>query len=118
MPGLFCRATQESQTHLFFDCSFSRRIWRSIISDCLVSNPPTGWDDVVLWSVAELQGRSLKSCVCKLCFGAAVYHLWLQRNVLLHGKTLRTEEQIVSRIRWKVRTRVLVEFPSRMAQLV
>jgi len=62
------------------------------MSDCSVSNPPTGWDDVVLWSVAELQGRSLKSCVCNLCFGAAVYRLWLQKNVILHGKTPRTEE--------------------------
>jgi hypothetical protein len=56
--------------------------------------------------------------LCKLCLGAAVYHLWQQRNALLHGKTPRTEEQIVSRIRWEVKARIMAKFPPKMAPLL
>jgi hypothetical protein len=44
---LLCRACIESQAHLFFSCSFSRRIWQTIMQDCSVHNPPTDWDELV-----------------------------------------------------------------------
>jgi hypothetical protein len=71
------------------------------------------WDEVAIWSITTMKGSTLGSSVRKLCFGAAVYHLWLQRNALIHGKTPRTEEQIISRIRWEVRSRVMAKFSAR-----
>jgi hypothetical protein len=79
-----------------------------------VSNYPSDWDEIVVWSVVGLKGNNMVSYVRKLCLGAAVYHLWLQRNAILHGKTPRTKEQIISRIRWEVRARVMAKFPVRM----
>jgi hypothetical protein len=57
------------------------------MQDCSVHTPPTDCDEIVLWSVAEMRGKSLNACIQKLSLGATVYHLWLQRNSLLHGKT-------------------------------
>jgi len=37
---IVCFACQESRDHLFFNCSFSKRIWRRVIADCLIWNPP------------------------------------------------------------------------------
>jgi hypothetical protein len=84
------------------------------MSECLVSNYPYDWDEIVVWSVVALKGNNMVSCVRKLFLGAAVYHLWLQRNVILHGKTHRIEEQIIFKIRWEVRARVMAKFPVRM----
>jgi hypothetical protein len=84
------------------------------MSECLVSNYPSDWDEIAVWSVVALKGNNMVSCVRKLCLGVADYHLWLQRNSILHGKTPRTKEQIISRIRWEVRARVMVKFPGRM----
>jgi hypothetical protein len=87
---LFCHAQQESKEHFLFSCSFSRRIWRVLMADCLVVNPPVDWDSVVWWFQEKACGKSLKSYLCKLCFGAAVYNLWKQMNDLLHGNIPRS----------------------------
>jgi hypothetical protein len=47
MVGLFCHEHIETKEHLFFSCSFSRRIWRVNLMDCGVVDPPVFWTDVV-----------------------------------------------------------------------
>jgi hypothetical protein len=42
---------------------------------CLFDNPSLFWDDIMKWSIAMLHGRSLKSCLGRLCIGAVVYHI-------------------------------------------
>jgi hypothetical protein len=45
-----------------------------------------------------------------LCLGAAVYNLWRQRNVLLHNSNVAIEEALLSKIKWEIRTRLLVKW--------
>jgi hypothetical protein len=74
---------------------------------CLVWDPPIDWDLFLLWCNNHLKGRSLFFIVCKLCLGASVYHLWKQRNALLHGNPLHTEESLVLQVNRDVRLRLL-----------
>jgi hypothetical protein len=37
----------------------------------------------------------------------ACYHLWRQRNDLIHGNVPRSEEQIIAHIRWEVRSKIM-----------
>jgi hypothetical protein len=99
---LFCKFKQESLAHIFFECSFSRRIWRSIMADCKMVDPPINWELVVKWSFASMKGKSLYATTQTLCFAATIYNMWMQRNYLIHGRTLKTEEAILSTIRWEV----------------
>ncbi|XP_062173652.1 uncharacterized protein LOC133879125 [Alnus glutinosa] len=69
--------------------------------------PTKEWDDLVEWSSVALKGKELWTTLCRLCFGAAVYHIWRQRNDLLHGNVPRTEEQIVAYIHWEVKTKFM-----------
>jgi len=105
----FCYGAQESREHLFFRCSFSRRIWNEIMAECYFYNVPLDWDDIVVWSLKVLQGKSLRAVLGRLCFGAAVYHIWKQRNDLLHNNTPRTEEAILNRVRWEARARIVAK---------
>jgi len=61
----------------------------------------------VEWSSAALKGKSLWTILCRLCFGVAVYHIWKQRNDLIHGNVPRTEEQLVAHIRWEAKTKIM-----------
>jgi hypothetical protein len=79
------------------------------VADCGVVDPPVNWDDVVNWFKVGVNGKSLKSALCNMCLGAAVYHLWRQRNDLLHGNPHCSEEAIVSHIKWQVRARLLAK---------
>lgn len=106
---LFCHGFQESWDHLFSQCSYSRRIWRALMVECSYLNPPIDWESVSEWSIAVLHGKGLKSSLGKLCFWACVYHLWKQRNALIHGKIPKTEEAIILQIKWEVRSRILAK---------
>jgi len=104
---LFCFACQENRDHLFFRCSFSRRVWRSIMAECLIFDPPVDWEDIGSWSEVHLKGKSLHDTICRLCLGATIYHLWRHRNDLLHGNTPRSEELLVQQVKWEVRSRLI-----------
>jgi hypothetical protein len=76
--------------------------------ECSCLNPPSDCESVADWCVSVLHGKSLKSSLGKLCFGACVYHLWKQRNALLHGNTPKNVEAIVQ-IKWEVRSRIVAK---------
>jgi hypothetical protein len=44
---LFCHNQTESREHLFFECSFSYRIWKFCMHCCRVDNPPVIWDEIM-----------------------------------------------------------------------
>jgi len=50
------------------------------------------------WSIATLRGKGLHASLDKLCLDICIYHLWQQRNVLVHNSNLRTEETMVKQI--------------------
>jgi hypothetical protein len=60
-----------------------------------------------------MKGNKLQVTAKKLCFAAAVYNLWLHRNALLHGRSTKTEDGILSKIKWEVKSRLLAKFPSK-----
>ncbi|XP_071709030.1 uncharacterized protein [Rutidosis leptorrhynchoides] len=67
------------------------------------ANPILNWKecrDSIVWAA---KGRSAEWVVAKLCFGAAVYHIWQERNSRLFKKHKQTEEQLFETIRSNVR---------------
>ena len=57
--------------------------------------------------VQHWKGKGLKAVLCTLVLSATVYNLWGERNNIKHGHQLMTEERIIQKVRWEVRTRVL-----------
>jgi hypothetical protein len=106
---LFCYGAQESRDHLFFRCSFSRRIWTEIMVDCSFLNVPLDWENIEDWCLKALKGKSLKASLGRLCLRATVYHLWKQRNNLLHNNTPRTKKALLARIRWEARAKIVAK---------
>jgi hypothetical protein len=76
---------------------------------CSFIDPPLFWDDVVEWGNSMLNGKDLKTCLDRLCFGAVIYHIWRHQNDLQHGNTPNAEEALVATIKWEVRSRLLVK---------
>jgi len=107
---LFCHASQESRDHLFFECSFSKRIWRFLMAECRMIDIPMSWDSIVQWSLGCMKGKQLQATARRLCFAAAVYNLWLNRNAILHGRAPKTEDGILSKIHWEVKVKLIARF--------
>jgi hypothetical protein len=110
---LFCHSKQENRNHLFFECSLSKRIWTALMAECGVADPPVVWEDVSRWSKRHMRGKSLHVAALKLCLAASVYNLWIQRNLLLHSDTPRSEDALLSKIKWEVKVRLISKFVSK-----
>jgi hypothetical protein len=83
------------------------------MADCRIVDPPLSWNIVAIWSLQYMKGKNVKDTVIKLCFTATTYNLWLHRNALLHGRSPKSKEGLLSKIRWEVKVRLLAKFPSK-----
>jgi hypothetical protein len=50
-----------------------------------------------------MKGTTLQATARRLCFAAAIYNLWLHWNSVLHGRSPKSEEGILSKIREEVK---------------
>jgi hypothetical protein len=73
---------------------FSQRIWQAVLSQCLVSDPPTDWDEILEKGMKECRGNGLKAVLIRLSLSASVYAIWKERNNIHYGNNLLTEEDI------------------------
>ena len=71
-----CHLQSETVNHLFFDCDYSRQVWRFIMEG-RVPLQPMAWDNLLplLLQPAAIQNQELKKCI-----GALAYYIWLERN--------------------------------------
>jgi hypothetical protein len=67
--------------------------------DCGIADLSLAWNIVAIWSLQYMKGKNVKAIAIKLYFAAATYNLWLHRNALLHGRSPKSEEQLLSKIR-------------------
>jgi hypothetical protein len=106
---LFCRGRMESRAHVFFQYSFSKRVWRELMKYCLILSPCVEGEEVIQRCIDDLQSKSLKTSLCKMSFEAVVYQFWKQMNEdLLHGSIPKTEA-IVDRVRWEICVRIMAK---------
>jgi hypothetical protein len=57
----------------------------------------------------EWNKKSLYANTCRLLLSSTAYNLCPNRNEIKHGSHPKTEEQILQRLFWEVRTRVVVK---------
>lgn len=81
----FCAADIESRDHLFLNCAFSQVIWRLVFSrldpnrSLLLS-----WSELLSW--VRVSSQAAPSLLRKLIVQATIYHIWKQRNNLVHNQ--------------------------------
>ena len=68
---ILCKEEKESRDHMVFACSFSRAIWKRILSLCGLQREVLSWIGELSWAVRKLKGKSLLSklleCIHILC---------------------------------------------------
>lgn len=64
------------------------------------------------WGKTELKGKSLKSVVCRLALWSGMYHIWQQRNAVIHQGRIKYKEgteddQIGRKVQFEISKRFL-----------
>ncbi|GKD45989.1 homeodomain-like protein, partial [Tanacetum coccineum] len=89
-----CGSQQDSHEHLFFECSFSSKVWKYVRNLAGMEIVPLVLDDIVQWFQPMANKRSFKNVVGKMIFAAASYFIWIERNNWLFKNIRRSPEEI------------------------
>ncbi|KAF8412252.1 hypothetical protein HHK36_000212 [Tetracentron sinense] len=71
----------EGLDHLFFDCLYTREVWKVIIDWCgFHSRSILGWGAEKDWILDAFKGTNFIQCVRKVALNATLYYVWQERN--------------------------------------
>ncbi|GJU67409.1 RNA-directed DNA polymerase, eukaryota, reverse transcriptase zinc-binding domain protein [Tanacetum coccineum] len=105
------RSENESHSHLFLSCAYSKRLWERLKPMEMMDNMSNIWPSVISSIVNKPANNTIWSVIQRLVFGVAIYLLWLERNSRIYNQVDRTVdsifEQVVSNVRLKLRGLVL-----------
>ena len=108
----FCKHENESHSHLFFACNFTRQIWAQIRSWLGVSREMSTVESSLKWIKKEHQGTSIRSRAVLLAFSATIFEIWRARNALVFDSDTITRESIIARIKLATYRVMYTLFPS------
>ena len=73
---------------------------------CCIEDLDDDWHKIISWAELNWKSKTLKADCCRLGLSVVVYHIWAQRNAILHQGYIKTEEQIVNIIRKQVKMKI------------
>jgi len=102
---ILCGLHVETHEHLFFDCSFTDSVWRSINTRAQLQWPHTSWQDLLQWASTHYrQQNDITHMIARLLLSTTVYFLWHERNNRVFSNQHRTGQTIVEEIYQLIRT--------------
>lgn len=101
-----CHRHIESQAHLFFHCSFSRKVWMSTTNKLNCRTIEFQWDSLLGWLLNYNWCSNFQKDLVYLSLAITVYHLWKERNQRFHTNTTRSEDFILGEVLQSIRLAV------------
>ena len=83
---VLCHNVKESRNHIFFGCSFSKGIWKEVLSLCHLDRGVLDWEQELKWAVQRLKGKAMISSLLKVAWNAYIYNIWRERNIRIHDQ--------------------------------
>ncbi|KAJ6752502.1 hypothetical protein OIU85_002875 [Salix viminalis] len=78
---VLCGERPETHAHLFFQCSYSSRVWNAIISKVGIAIPPMRWDCLLQWVASNFHHKGkFDHMMVRQAITSSVYFLWQERN--------------------------------------
>ncbi|KAL0290467.1 UNVERIFIED_CONTAM: hypothetical protein Sradi_7049900 [Sesamum radiatum] len=97
----------ESHSHLFFDCSFSRRCLVVLNQGVRFPWLHRGWDMDVVWASRRWRGKHLINAAYRALFASIVYGIWRERNCRRFSATATSAESVGLRAMEDIRCRII-----------
>ncbi|XP_013632609.1 PREDICTED: uncharacterized protein LOC106338101 [Brassica oleracea var. oleracea] len=101
---LLCNNHPESRNHIFFDCSFTRSIWRPLSRKIGLTSPSDSWDDTAR-AVTNFTGTVHHIFLTRIAWQLVIYETWRERNHL-HRGSFKGSERLFSLIERTITNRI------------
>ena len=103
---VLCKQDRETRDHIFFECSYSKAIWKEVLSKCGLQRDITSWHGELKWVVLKLKGKALITLLIQIGWNAFIYNKWQERNHRVFRKKEAAKEQIIECIKEAIRYRL------------
>lgn len=89
----FCSRFDETRDHLMLTCEYSNQVWKAVLLKCQSpSTQLTNWSELLSWIRASPSKKL--TLLRKLATQTTIFHLWKQRNNLMHNQTSIPPESV------------------------
>ncbi|KAG7564158.1 Reverse transcriptase zinc-binding domain [Arabidopsis suecica] len=106
-----CSLYPETRDHLMLECVFAATIWREIMSRLTPNHRQIcNWSELLSWT--RHRTSQAPSTLRKVAVQAAIYHIWKQRNNVLHNNLLVPPSTIFKNIDREVRNTISDQIPT------
>ena len=102
-----CGSQSDSHNHLFFDCEFSKAVWREIKLKAGLNIEDMEWQAMISVLLSKLVGMKSEILIKKLSLSATVYHVWRERNNRLFKRGENQVNKVVLNILEEVRLKLI-----------
>ncbi|PWA84315.1 reverse transcriptase zinc-binding domain-containing protein [Artemisia annua] len=94
MTCFLCNQQTESHSHLFFSCSFSKRLWERLKPHSKLEGISNDWACIISSIVLKPATNTIWSVIQRLVLGACVYVVWAERNKRSFDKIFSDDESV------------------------
>lgn len=70
----------EIHEHLFFEFSYSTKLWKSILTWMGYQRRIEDWEEEVNWLIKNVSNKNPKRALLGIVFDVVVYNIWMERN--------------------------------------
>ncbi|XP_019226034.1 PREDICTED: uncharacterized protein LOC109207550 [Nicotiana attenuata] len=82
LGSLLCKNGQnETMTHLYFECQYSRSIWGILLNWIGEKHQIGSWEEEVKWLSARTKNSRAYGSILAFLFAALIYDTWIERNM-------------------------------------
>ncbi|GJW80981.1 hypothetical protein Tco_0144956, partial [Tanacetum coccineum] len=103
-----CESQPDSHDHLFFDCSYSKQVWKHMTDLAGLSQKHYNIYDVVSSILPIAKRRTSNTVIIKLVIAASAYFLWQERNERLFKNNKRLVVQVIECITSSIRLKLFL----------
>ncbi|GJT89626.1 RNA-directed DNA polymerase, eukaryota, reverse transcriptase zinc-binding domain protein [Tanacetum coccineum] len=105
MQCVFCKQCLDSVEHLFFQCAYTKQVWKEA-QRLLSVSLSFSWNEIVEELERLPNNQNVWSIVRRLMFGAVVYYTWQERNNRVFREEKRDEKTLIQTIKEIVQLKI------------
>jgi len=113
-----CYSNFDSHTHLFFECDYSKQVWKLIRDWASMNHVSPSWQHIIQQLIADSKSKSIVAIIGRLVVASAAYFIWQERNARAFNEHPRPPEILAKHILRTVQYRLLGLKLKRTARVV
>lgn len=77
---VLCKQANKTIQHLFFECTYAKALWSTLLTWQGIRRPIAGWDEELRWAERKTKRNTAAAELYKMTVAATIYHVWQEMN--------------------------------------